>query len=383
MAEASAARFNRFSRGRIVGQAEAGVPRDRIRSNVLKKDGTPASLRAIDAVLAKARADPTWEGLDSSAGGRPRELCADEVQGLKDLIHAEVGLARVTIPYCRKRLPYLRRVSAETVRRTLRRLGLAWRLRRNKAAVCKKYKPARLSYSRWVSRQPRRDLVRWAYVDGTSFYLARTPEEHADKQRQALGKHVWRLSTGQDSLEDKNVGASSYAKAQGQAIKIWGFFCDGRLEYHVLPKAVTKKGKLTTQHMNGTRYRHLVRTKCAAWRRKCWPRGRVFIVKDYERFLRDPATVEAEVDAGCDPIEHYPKCSPDLNAIEGWWRKLKLYLEEREPAERETREEFLKRLRRAVDFLNARCRAEGRALCRNQCERAADCKRLKGARTRW
>ena len=67
MAEASAARFNRFSRGRIVGQAKAGVPRDRIRRSVLKKDGTPASLRAIDAVLAKARADPEWEGLDSGA----------------------------------------------------------------------------------------------------------------------------------------------------------------------------------------------------------------------------------------------------------------------------------------------------------------------------
>ena len=67
MAEASAARFNCFSRGRIVGQAEASVPRDRIRRSVLKKDGTPASLRAIEAVLAKARADPEWEGLDSGA----------------------------------------------------------------------------------------------------------------------------------------------------------------------------------------------------------------------------------------------------------------------------------------------------------------------------
>ena len=67
VAEASAARFNRFCRGRIVGQAEAGVPRDRIRRSVLKKDGAPASLRAINAVLAKACADPEWEGLDSGA----------------------------------------------------------------------------------------------------------------------------------------------------------------------------------------------------------------------------------------------------------------------------------------------------------------------------
>ena len=135
--------------------------------------------------------------------------------------------------------------------------------------------------------------------------------------------------------------------------------------------------------MNGTRYRHMVRTKFPMWRRKCWPRGRVFIAKDYERFLRDPDTVAAEAATGCDPIPRFPKCSPDFNAIEGWWRKLKLYLEEREPAERESREAFLRRLRRTVDALNSRFRQEGRHLCRNQKVRAAECKRLHGARTRW
>ena len=383
MPQSSFSRCTPFARGKIVGKAEVGVSTEHIRTAVRKKDGSFGSNRAIRDVLAKAKSDPAWQGQDSSAGGRPQRLSAAEVRALKQLIHEEVGVARVTIPYCRKRLPWLKRVSAETVRRTLHRLGLAWRLRRNKAAVSKKYRPARRSYCRWVERQPRRDLLRWAYVDGTSFYLARTPEEHEDKQRASLGKHVWRLQTGQDSLEEKHVGASSYAKAQGLAIKIWGFFCGGRLEYYVLPKALTSKGKVTTQHMNGRRYRHMVRTKFAKWRRRCWPRGRVFIAKDYERFLRHPATVEAEAEAGCDPIEQFPKCSPDFNAIEGWWRKLKLYLEEREPVERESRGSFLRRLRRAVGVLNRRFRNEGRTLCRNQVVRAAECKRLKGARTRW
>ena len=70
MAEPSAARFNRFSRGRTVGQAEAGVVRERIRTSVLKTDGTAASLRAIDAVFAKARADPEWAGADFSDARR-------------------------------------------------------------------------------------------------------------------------------------------------------------------------------------------------------------------------------------------------------------------------------------------------------------------------
>ena len=135
--------------------------------------------------------------------------------------------------------------------------------------------------------------------------------------------------------------------------------------------------------MTGVRYRGMVNKYFASWRKKCWPRGRVFIVKDYEKFLRADLTIAAEDKAGCDQVPMYPKSSPDLNAIEGWWRKLKLYLEEREPVERETRTAFLRRLRRAVDYLNRNCRKHGRQLCRNQKERAKMCKRLKGARTKW
>jgi len=221
-------------------------------------------------------------------------------------------------------------------------------------------------------------------VDGTTFYLASTAEQKEDKERACLGKYCYRLLSGEDSLEDKNVGASSYAKAQGTPVKIWGFFCDGRLEYYVVPKDYTDNGKLTTQHMNGQRYQAMVKKHFANWRKKCLPRcSRVFVVKDYERFLRSEDTIAAETAAGLQQVPKYPKSSPDLNAIEGWWRKLKLHLEEREPTHRETREDFIRRLRRAVDHLNSNCRAQGRRLCRNQKERARDCKKLSGARTKW
>ena len=221
-------------------------------------------------------------------------------------------------------------------------------------------------------------------MDGTGFYLADTAERKEDKGRAYLGKYCYRLMSGEDSLEDRNVGGSPYAKCQGTPVKIWGFFCDGRLEYYVLPKAYTDNGKLTTEHMTGVRYREMVNKHFAKWRKKCLPRGgSVYIAKDYERFLRHPDTIAAEKKAGCLQIDKYPKASPDLNAIEGWWRKLKLYLEEREPTGMESREEFIRRLRRAVDHLNSRCRAQGRKLCRNQKERAKECKKLQGARTRW
>jgi transposase len=380
----SAARFSVFARGRIVGKFEEGAKQSKIRKHVLKKDGSRASLRAIRGVLARARADPEWQGKDSCAGGRPQEFSAKELGRVRKLIHAEVGLAKVTIPYLRKRLPFLKRVTKEGVRKVLKRLKFVWRLRRGKAAIAAKYKPQRLAYSDWVLKQSKSVLYRFAYVDGTTFYLARTPEQHEDKERAALGRYCYRLATGEDSLEDRNVGASCYAKAQGLPVKIWGFFCDGWMEYYILPKDYNDDGKLTTQHMNGERYRAMVAKHFAGWRKKCLPRGgRVFVVKDYERFLRSEETIAAETKAGCHQIPEYPKCSPDLNAIEGWWRKLKLRLEETEPTEMESREAFLRRLRRAVDYLNRNCRAQGRRLCRNQKERARECKKLQGARARW
>ena len=48
----TSARFSPFARGRIAGKAEEGAGREKIRREVLKKDGTRASLRAIQGVLS-------------------------------------------------------------------------------------------------------------------------------------------------------------------------------------------------------------------------------------------------------------------------------------------------------------------------------------------
>ena len=161
----SLARFTPFQRGPIIGQAEAGAPRRSIQKQCVKKDGTRSNMRAIDAIIAHGQ-DSEYEGEDSSGGGRPRELTKQEEAKLKQLIFAEVGLARVTIQYCKKRLLFLRRLSKEGVRLALHRLGLAWRLRRCKSAIPKKHAQARLQYCGWVLKQKQADLNRWAYVDG-------------------------------------------------------------------------------------------------------------------------------------------------------------------------------------------------------------------------
>ena len=80
----SFARFTPFWRGRIIRQSEAGEPRKNIRKNIRKKDGSCAGMRAIDALIAHGK-DKKYDGEDSKAGGRPRELTGQEEALLKKL----------------------------------------------------------------------------------------------------------------------------------------------------------------------------------------------------------------------------------------------------------------------------------------------------------
>ena len=132
---ASMARLDAFAHGAICALRARGVKREDIARAVRKKDGKHPHLRAVDAVLAKHRADPEWRGDDSRAGGRPRALTLEQRQQLIQLVFAERGKAKVTIPYCRRRLPFLRQVGKDTVRRELLRAGLAYLRRRRKISI--------------------------------------------------------------------------------------------------------------------------------------------------------------------------------------------------------------------------------------------------------
>ena len=242
------------------------------------------------------------------------------------------------------------------------------------------HKAQRLLYCRWLRKQKDAVLRKFAYTDGTTFYLARGPAEATQKQRAALGPCVYRMANGKDGLWDENVGPSLYAKAQGLPVKIRGLFADGQLHYHVLPA----DGRKTT-NMNIKRYNSLVKSKFAMWKRACFPRtrGLVKLVQDHERCLWHDSTVKALRKAGFSIVGSFPKCSPDLNAIDGWWRRLKQKLDKNSPAQSETRQAFIKRLRRTVTSMNLRHRDEGRKLCRNQKVRAKDVQSLGGAKSKW
>ena len=171
MGKATFSRLDAFARGQICGMRAAGTARRSTRKTVKKTDGTSPTLRAVDGVLAMKK-------------------------------------AKVTVSYCRKRLPFLREVSADTVRRELYHAGLAWLRRRRKTSVPGDWRKKREAYCRWLLKLTAEEARRFAYTDGTTFYLARGPGEGEQKQRAALGPCVWRMASGKDGLWDENIGPS-------------------------------------------------------------------------------------------------------------------------------------------------------------------------------
>ena len=389
----SFARLSPLAKGRIIGMREEGATRADIAKTVKKKDGTFPSLFTVDAVLDRFEKEPEWDGCEErSAGGRPRNLTSEQLAKIRKILLRDVGKHVVSATYVKRVLKELRDVPDRTIQRSFQRLGYSYLHRRRQQAIGEKYKPARLKYCDWLLKQNQKFLNKFAYVDGTTFFRPRTEEEQRDQTRAGLGPRGWRLSDGSDSLEDKNVGPSAYAKSQGKPVKIWGLFFNGRLEYWVLPEEVDDKGKTKSANMTGARYNYFVRTFLAKWRRRCYPTfpkdEKVPLVKDYERFLRwDKAkefdNMKAERDAGFSTVKQHPKVSPDFNAIEGWWKVLGERLSLTAPVALESRANFLKRLRRTVDWLNKNARAHAKKLCTNQKVRARAVKKLEGARCKW
>ena len=99
---------------------------------VTKKGGSAPCRRAVNKVIERKALDPAWRGEDSQAGGRRQELTRREQQALSRLVFRARAKAVVTIKYCQKCMPQLRRVSRWTISRALHRAGLAWLRRRVK-----------------------------------------------------------------------------------------------------------------------------------------------------------------------------------------------------------------------------------------------------------
>ena len=94
------------------------------------------------------------------------------------------GSSLVTVAFLRKVLPATRKFTDGTIENRLHEAGLAWLRRRRKTLVPKKYLGDRRAFAADVLRRRQATLDRWAYADGTTFYLARRPAEHDAKNAQ-------------------------------------------------------------------------------------------------------------------------------------------------------------------------------------------------------
>ena len=134
-----------------------------------------------------------------------------------------------------------------------------------------------------------------AYVDGTTFYLARSDDEEQHKQRGRLGPFVWRMSNGADGLYSDNVGPSLYNASQGTPVKMRGFLANGHLCYYILPMDTSKK----TVNMTGKRYQQMLQRNAKKWVKSCFGRAArgVRLVQDHERCLWMQASIQCVWDA--------------------------------------------------------------------------------------
>jgi hypothetical protein len=139
-----------------------------------------------------------------------------------------------------------------------------------------------------------------------------------------------------------------------------------------------------THRRSTRRYNDLIEKEFAKWRKNCFRHNLdCHLVQDHEKCLWRSDNLTSLKDAGCPVVANYPKCSPDLNAIEGVWLMLKLLMLKTQPEAFEDRAEFLVRLRRQATWLNTNKRKELLKLCTNQKTRAAEVDFLEGAKCKW
>ena len=363
------ARLTPFEIGQVKAHAWHGLGPSEIARIVQKADGSSPSKQAICDVLAHLAEDPSWRGQRQSGSGRPRATTRALDKAIVREVFRSRGKTRVTIAYLQKKFPAARRVSRSVLEVRLHEAGLEYLRRRHKTIVPTAYLQERMDFAASVVRMHAATLARWAFTDGTVFYLDRTEACLESTERAALGSFVWRKADRTDGLYRDCVGPSAYSKAQGLPVRVWGFLARGVLHITILPAG---------QAMNRWWYAWIIQHRFPAWLGECDK-----IVQDFERCLRCPEALAAFAALSVEVLPGYPRCSQDLNAIENAWAMLRDRIFETMPTHVERREDFIRRLRSAVQWLNRNRHRRLLAFCEDQKLRAKAVLENLGGRTAW
>ena len=223
------AHFSPFLRGVVYGLFLAGYTYQEIADEVVKTDGEHPCQQSIASVVETAQGygGLQWDGEHAQGAGRPR-ITTDEIdKKILRLVFRFRGRTVVTVKFIKKNIVAARKLSDKTISRRLGEAGLAWLRRRRKTLVSEPHRALRVEWAQWVLARTVATLSRWAYTDGTVFYLANDATSQLSKARAALGPHVWRRADGSDALYDDCVGPSAYWKSQGLPVRLWGLLAAG------------------------------------------------------------------------------------------------------------------------------------------------------------
>ena len=368
MSKTSAARFTPFDIGQIKAHMHHGLSASDIILIVKKSDGAAPSLQGVVDVMEKLLSDKRWRGEREEGSGRPRVTSKRLDKQIVDCVFRLRGTRKVTIRYLKRRYRAARAVSDSCLQDRLHEAGLEWLRRKGKSLVPKKHRKTRMKFAARVGRMFDKTLKRWGYTDGATWFLDKTDAANESTQRAALGPMMWRRTDRRDALWEECIGPSSYAKGQGEAVRLWGILANGKLNITILPKG---------ERMNRNVYARIIRRYFPGWLDGC-----DLIVQDHERCLHCDEPMEAFNDIGCELVD-FPPCSQDLNAIENAWKLLRERLYDTLPIALESREDFAVRARNAVRWINENRSAELKHYCSNQKERALEVRKRKGSRTSW
>lgn len=361
-----------FEAGQVKAHMEHGLGCTEIQKRLVKANGkTPFGEAAIVRCMNKIKADASWRGQRQKGSGAPRKTTAKQDRQVIRWCLANRGKEKVNVPKLKQKFPYLRKLGDSLVEERLHDADLEWLRRRRKYIVEKQYLQPRINYCRGVKRMHTSTLEKWAYTDGTVYYLDRNEAEHEHSVRASLGTHVWRMSDNSDAMYEDCIGPSNYNKGQGIPVKVWGFLACGVLHIHILEEGET---------MDMYLYSELIDDKFEGWAGNC-----DLLVCDYESCLRGEMALDSLEKIGMKLVEDYPVHSQDFNAMENAWKTLKDRLDETLPVKNEGREAFIKRLHAAVKWANRSRAKQLWSLSTNQKQRAADCLAAKppGGRTKW
>ena len=122
--------------------------------------------------------------------------------------------------------------------------------------------------------------------------------------------------------------------------------------------------------MNSTMYASLIGKHFGVWLRQALGKRKAglggFLLQDHERALWRKGPLEAMRQAGVKLLDNFPKCSQDLNPMEIGWREIRVRLDIICPSTREYRDDFIRRLRLALIWVNKNRAGYLREICRGQ-----------------